>query len=275
MDSFRERCIKLRKQDYTLPEIVKITGRPKTSVYFHIKNLPLSGQKLVNIQNANRVHLLKVAAFRRGKSSRSFHRFHKWNTDSVFLVSHLLFDGEIKHSGCVYNNRNKVLIEKVRRSMQKLYNFGPKYYQNPITGVWRISYFNVALSAYLKTKSQELLQGITHFPKDLKKVFLQSFFDDEGCMDYRPMRNIRRVRGYQKNVEILKIIKNILAEFEIDSLIQMPNEIVIRGKKDLLKFQKEIGFSSGVRINGNRSNSIWKKHLEKQEILRRAIASYL
>ncbi|OGG72878.1 hypothetical protein A3A38_01555 [Candidatus Kaiserbacteria bacterium RIFCSPLOWO2_01_FULL_53_17] len=66
----------------------------------------------------------------------------------------------------------------------------------------------------------------------------------------------------------------MLSDFNIESRIQLPNEIVSVGKENLLKFEKEIGFSPGVRINGKRSNSIWKQSLEKREILRRAIASY-
>ena len=33
MNAFKEKCIELRKQDYTLSEIVEVTGRPKTSVH--------------------------------------------------------------------------------------------------------------------------------------------------------------------------------------------------------------------------------------------------
>lgn len=158
--------------------------------------------------------------------------------------------------------------------MDTMYDREPKRWHNKLTGVHRISYFNVSLSAYLKQKSEELLRDIVSFPTHWQQEFLRSFFDDEGCMDFRAGRNTRRIRGYQKNVDILRLVQKLLLSFDIFAKIHSPNEIVITGKGNLLRFQKEIGFSRGVRINGRRSNSIWKESLEKREILQRAIASF-
>lgn len=211
---------------------------------------------------------------RKGTSARSFRTFDYWNARNVSLISHLLFDGEIKHSHCTYHNRNIALIKSVEKCMQDIYEFEPKRYFNKATGVSRISYFNVALAVYVKEKAGQLLREVTGLSADLKREFLRSFFNDEGCMDFRPEKNTRRIRGYQKDVEILKIIRQLLLDFDIQSFIREPNEIVIAHKENLIKFQKEIAFSPGVRINGSRSNSIWKQSLEKRLILRRAIASY-
>ncbi len=274
MKLFKEKCIELRRQDYTLLEISRITGRPKTSVYFHIKDIDLSTAKQNSIKLARIARIVPFASIRKGKSSRQFKEFNKWNGDLVNLVSHFVFDGEIKNSGCVYNNRNQALLDRVEASMKLVYKFAPTYYINHVTGVKRISYFNVALAAYIRKKSVDLLRNICHSPKPLKKEFLKSFFDDEGCIDFRIKKNMRRVRGYQKNVEILVIVQKLLNNFDIKSAIHQPNEIVVMGKENLEKFQKEIGFSHGVYINGNRSNSIWKKSLEKRYILDRAIKSF-
>lgn len=274
MNAFKQQCIALRKQDFTLPEIVKITGRPKTSVHFHIQDLPLSDLKLQKIRRANAMRIRQIALKRRGVSARLFQKFTTWNEELVCLVSHLLFDGEIKRGGCIYNNRNAALLNRVESCMKKIYPLEPKRYMDKFTGVGRISYFNVSLGDYMREKSLQLLREIITLPKHLKREFLLSFFDDEGCIDYRPDKNHRRIRGYQKNVEILKIIRALLRDFSIESHIQLPNEIVIAGKKNLTQFQKEIDFSPRVRINGNRSNSIWKQSLEKRLILRKAIASY-
>lgn len=274
MTEFGKRCVELRKQDYSILEIARITGKGKSSIYPYIKDTPLSKERRAATHAANVLHLRKITDARRGKSLREFKRFEVWNKDLVLLVSHLLFDGELGRAHCAYNNRSTALIERVRNLMKILYDFDAKEYENPITGVIRISYYNVALTNYLRKKSEELLTQVQNFPKEFKREILRAFFDDEGCMDYRPKRNLRRVRGYQKNIEILKLIQNLLSDFEVASLLQLPNEVVIRGKDDLLKFQKEIGFSPGVRINGNRTNSLWKKHLEKRELLNRAIASF-
>lgn len=111
-------------------------------------------------------------------------------------------------------------------------------------------------------------------PREHKRAFLKAFFDDEGCMDFRPAHNHRIIRGYQKDIDTLRVVQVLLTDLGIPARVKAPNEVVIVGKSSLTKFQKEIGFSPGVRINGKRSNSIWKRSLEKREILHRAIASY-
>lgn len=274
MNGFKEKCIKLRRSDHTILEISKITGRPKSSVYFHTKDIPLSLEKQKNIRINSAIRISAISAARKGKSNRKFKKFTKWDEGLVSLISHLMFDGEIKRSGCFYNNRNQSLLDKIENLMKLVYEFKPVKYLNPLTGVKRIFYFNVALAIYLKKKSAELLNKIDHFPKHLKKEFLIAFFDDEGCIDFRIKKHLRRVRGYQKNINILILIQKLLRDFSISSAIHKPNEIVIMGKENLEKFRKEIGFSSGVYINGNRSNSIWKKSIEKRILLNRAINSF-
>ena len=274
MNAFKQRCVELRKRDYTLGEIVKITRRPKTSVYAHIRDIPLSEAKQVRIRAAHGARALQIASGRRGKSVRTFRDFSSWDADMVCLLSHFIFDGEIKRSGCTYFNRNTALIRRVENCMKKIYDYEPRRWRDKLTGVNRIAYFNVALVIYLKRKIEDLLAEIDRLPKGLKREFVRSFFDDEGCMDFRPTRNLRQIRGYQKNVEILLIIQRLLHDLGIASIVASPNEVKIVGKVNLLKFQSEIDFSPGVRINGRRSNSIWKRSLEKRELLRRAIASY-
>ena len=108
-----------------------------------------------------------------------------------------------------------------------------------------------------------------------RRVFPRAFFDDdEGCVDFRPHKNARRVRGYQKNKDLLYLVQKLLEAFSIRSTVTAPNEIVIVGKSNLAQFQKEINFSPGVRVNGNRANSIWKKSFEKRQLLTKALASY-
>lgn len=275
MRDFKRRCIELRKKDHTLAEIVKITGRPKTSVYFHIRHIPLSEKRLLLIRKTNGEHIRKYALLREGKSSKLYKPFHHWNEQNVFLVAHLLFDGEIRRGGCFYNNRSETLIQRVERAMKDVYEYPPKYHQNLTTGVYRISYHNVALAMYIRQKAERLQEEVTSFPLDLKRTFVRAFFDDEGCMDFRPEQNRRMVRGYQKNVTTLLLVQTLLHDLGIASRIKKPNEVVIVGKENLKRFQQEINFSPGVRINGKRANSTWKKSLEKRVILERAIRSFL
>jgi hypothetical protein len=219
-------------------------------------------------------HIRQFAIARKGKSVRAFRKLTTWDENAVFILSHILFDGDFNVGGFSYNNRSEALIQRMERAMKKIYSFEPKRYPNVATGVLRISYFNVALRAHVKELSVQLLARVETFSKALKRVFLQAFFDDEGCVYYRPQNNARRIRGYQKDISILKIVQKVLKDFDIESRIELPNEVIIIGQRNLETFQKEIGFSRGVRVNGKRSNSIWKQSLEKREILRRAIESY-
>lgn len=158
--------------------------------------------------------------------------------------------------------------------MRILYDYVPKRYTNKTTGVHRISYHNVALASFLKEKEKELINGVLEFPLEHQRAFLCAFFDDEGCMDYRKERNLRRVRGYQNDRHILSVVQTSLKRFRISADLKGKNEVVISGRENLSTFQREINFSKGVRINGNRPNSIWKRSIEKRTLLDQAIGSY-
>lgn len=273
---FKEQCIALRKKGYSIVEIMKATGRAKSSIHMHIKDIPLSEKRLREIRKASGERIRKFAIARKGKSARAFKQFEEWDKETVSLTAHLLFDGGIyPKSGCVYNNRSMAMVDHVERCMRFVYLFEPTRYTNASTGVLRISYHNVALAMYMMNKVHELLRNVYDLPRNLKGEFVRAFFDDEGCIDYRPEKNRRSIRGYQKDVRILKMIKALLADFGIASRTVLPNEVVIVGKENLIRFEREINFSPGVYMNGNRSNSRWKKHIEKRELLRRAIASFV
>jgi hypothetical protein len=93
-------------------------------------------------------------------------------------------------------------------------------------------------------------------------------------MYYKITRNKRQIRGYQNEVTVLKIVSQLLANMNIKSNLRGRNEVLISGKENLMKFRDEINFSKGVRINPNRTNSLWKKNLEKRRLLDMAIASF-
>lgn len=274
MVTFKERCIELRKRDHTLPEIMKMTCRSKTSVYFHIKNIPLSTAKQSAIHADTGRRAREVAAKRKGKAMRLYTPFVEWTPERVLLVAHLLFDGEIRKGRCVYNNRSCALVARVEYLMRDVYEHAPQRHKNPGSKVHRISYHNVELAAFLQEKGVQLLARVHALPKRYQMEFLRAFFDDEGCMDFRPRTNIRRVRGYQKDKEVLTIVHRLLKNNNIESVLRGDNEVVIVGKENLVAFRSLINFSPGVAVNAHRKNSIWKKPIEKRTLLEMAIASY-
>jgi hypothetical protein len=272
---FKEQCIALRKAGLSLTEIVRETGRPKTSIYSYIRGIPLSPERLALARKRSGERIRNFPLARAGKSAKPFKSFSEWDIQRVSLVAHLLFDGEISlRRGCAYNNRSQALLRQFSQDMRCVYDFEPRRYTNPYTGVHRVSYHNVALAAYFQNKSEELLKEIAEMSLALQRAFLRAFFDDEGCIDFRIDEKRRSIRGYQKDIRTLGLVQNVLAVFGIRARIQAPNEVVITGRDNLLKFEQEVNFSSGVYVNGNRANSRWKKDFEKRAILRMAIESY-
>ncbi len=265
----------MRKDSFTLTEIANKTSLSKTTIFHHIKSISKSGLLKKRLKAISRAAQKQVAESRRGKSVKNyiFRKPEKWNPDFVNLASHFLFDGAITRSSCLYYNRNKVLIDDVIVQMKKILGVNDyKIYQDH-NDVTRLAYHNVELVVFIRNKTIELLNYILSASKLEKIAFLRSFFDDEGSVDFR--KAIRRVRGYQHNNKILFLIQKLLNDFHIASKVDTRfHEIIIGRKENIAKFAKEINFSKGVKINGKRSNSVWKKSLEKRRILANLLVSY-
>ncbi len=266
-----EKCRTLRKKGFTLGQIIKVTKLPKTTVFDHIYDVPLSDKIKKHIREDRAKKFNKK---RKGKCvlGRVVPKPENWTKELIFLTAHFMFDGEISKGSCIYNNRNKSLIDHVKSLMGKVFNLQPYDWFNKDTGVRRISYHYVELADYMRKRALELNKYIKSASIEEKRIFLKAFFDDEGSVHF----DKRLVRGYQYNLEILKLVQKLLKDFDIESKIdEKYKEIVISRKPNLIKFQDKINFSKGVYINPNRKNSIWKKKLEKRKLLDMAINSYL
>jgi len=268
-----EKCRILRRKGFTLGEIIKVTHFPKTTIFDHVRDIPLSVKTKERLTRENIQRLKEIARRRRGKCipGRIVIKPQGWTDKLIFLVAHFMFDGEITRGGCIYHNRNKSLIEQVKSLMEKVFNLKPWNWINKATGVYRICYHYVELTDYVRGKAQELKKYIARASLVEKKIFLRAFFDDEGSIHF----DKRLVRGFQHNLEILKLIQKLLKDFDIESKIdEKYKEIVISRKSNLIKFRDKINFSKGVFINPARKNSIWKRKLQKRDLLDMAIVSY-
>lgn len=274
MQAFKQKCISLRKKGYTLNEITKKLKRSKTSVYFHTRNILLPEEKMIEISSTRSKKMIKYNHTRKGKSRFTFRKFEGWSEKTVCLVAHSLFDGRISDRSIQYNNRNLVLIKKFEECMDCLYDRKPKYIKKA-DGVRRIDYNNIELANYIRGKINLLLTEIDTLSIKNKRLFLQAFYDDEGCISFHVVKKRREIRGYQYNSNILFIIKKLLSHFGIESKVLVShNEIIISRKNNLMLFRDKINFSPGIRVNGKRKNSVHKKSIEKRLLLERAINSY-
>ena len=270
-----EKCRILRRKGFTLGEIVGTTKLPKTTIYDHIQDIPLSTELKERIIRENIQRLDKFRPDRKGKCIRGriVPKPEGWTNELLFLTAHFMFDGEIQTHSCIYHNRNEALIDRVKSSMKEVFNLEPRKWFNQATGVHRISYHYVELADYTRKKVQKLKRYIKNASLQEKKIFLQAFFDDEGCVTR--WRNKRLVRGFQHNLETLKLVQKLLKDFNIESRIDKKyKELVVSTKGNVIKFRDKINFSRGIYINPKRKNSIWKQKLEKREILNRIINSY-
>lgn len=274
-----DKCRNLRIKGFTVREISDLIKLPTTTVYGHIFNIPISYKlkerlKIKQIENTKK--LIKFnTEIRKGKCNpgRIVIKPKEWTNELIFLVAHFMFDGEIQSHSCIYHNRNMALINQVSFLMKKIFNLNPYKWINQETGVHRISYHYVELADYIRKKVEKLKKYIRTAPSKRKNIFLKAFFDDEGCA-YKN-RGKRLVRGYQYNLEILKLVQKLLKDFNIKSKIdEKYKEIVVSKKENLIRFRDKINFSKGVYINPERKNSTWKKKLEKREILNKIINSY-
>ncbi len=268
--------VQMRNSGFTLGEIMSETGLSKTTIFHHIRTIPKSDVLLQKLRAITLKKQKLQADRRRGKSvkSYSFLRPQSWNDNFVNLVAHFLFDGRITRTSCIYYSRNSVLRDIVTENMARAMGVNDyKVYDAP-GGVKRVCYFNVEVASFIRQKADELLNYIVSASDSHKVSFLRAFFDDEGCITFTAKK--RLIRGYQHSLPTLRLIKKLLADFYIESRVdEKYYELYISKKCNLLKFQELINFTFEVCVNGNRSNSIWKKDLEKREILRMALASYL
>jgi len=275
------RCRDLRRRGFTLREISKLIKLPQTTAYDHISDIPssLELKERIRIKQAKNTQRLIEFNIKERKGRCVYGRVvlkpKGWTPELIFLASHFMFDGEIQTHSCIYHNRNKALINGVEFLMKRVFSLRPYHWVNKETGVHRISYHYVELADYMREKAEELKKYIHDASLSEKKIFLKAFFNDEGSAYFRKKQKRRAIRGYQHNLAILKLVQKLLIDFDINSKIdEKYKEIVISKKPNLIKFSDNINFSKGVYINPNRKNSIWKKKLEKREILNRIINSY-
>ncbi|MGC9599477.1 MAG: LAGLIDADG family homing endonuclease [Minisyncoccia bacterium] len=270
-----ERIKLLRQQGFTLGEIITETNIPKSTAFYHIKNLAKSNYLKGRLLAINRAKQKTLTDGRRGKSVKpySYRVPLEWNAAFVGLVAHFMFDGEISRVSSIYNNRSRTLVNNVISLMDTVLGVSDYKLLRKPDGVLRVSYHHVEIAAFLRQKVRELLSYIRGGSYEEKTAFLKAFYDDEGNVTFTPRKRI--VRGYQHSLEILQLVKELLADLGIASRMEARfYELCISRRADLLRFRDVINFSDGVCINGLRSNSVWKESLEKKEILERLINSY-
>jgi len=105
--------------------------------------------------------------------------------------------------------------------------------------------------------------------KSLKRI-LQAMFSADGCVVLRVRLDkrdnkwdiLREIRLASKNPKLKKEIADLLKMLEFNPKIRS-DCIALTSKRDMIKFQKEIGFVNGVKVA---QNKIWSEN-DKNAIL--------
>lgn len=238
--------------------------------------MSLSKQQAAILRSHTREATRENNRLRKGVSrthNRLLHR-PRLNARLILCASHFLFDGSLNHSRAAYYNRSKTLIDQQRSLVMTLFRRDGRFRQ--LKGdVIEYAIDSVEFVRFIQGVTTTIVEHGRSFRRHWKRMVLRAFFDDEGNVYISRDGRDRRVRGYQYNVMILRLIQELLTEFQIHATISRSSHCVeIKSRSELIRFRKEIGFLPGIRLNPDRKNSIWKEPIEKRELLNRAIASF-
>ena len=268
-------CRKLRWAGYSLGEISFVTGVSKSTLYGYVKDIPLTTEQKKQIEIRNKEKNKDRINPRKGKClpGREIIKPQLWSDDLIHIVAHFMYDGRIGDDSCIYYSKDRYQIYHMKKLLCKIFKIKPKI-QLRDNGVFGLVFYHVEFAEYIKNCKDKLFGYLNNgCPRTHKGIFLKAFFDDEGNVFYKGDK--KRVRGYQKSHSVLEQIKNLLSGFDISSRIDKKAiAIEITGQNNLVKFAKEINFSSGIYINPKRKNGIWKEKISKRNILNLLLRSY-
>lgn len=178
----------------------------------------------------------------------------------VRIIAHLFADGcvSVNKKGSItaaYYNKEKELRQQFNNDISKVFNISSlkeginkevPYLSIPST----ISIILLQLAPSFKSNECRVPIFVKNATKDLKKEFIQAFFDDEASVHYRPP--IRQIELTINNKEILNEIKELLLELNINTSNVIKRKMrgfkiftfYIRNFDNINQFYKQISFSS-------------------------------
>ena len=179
----------------------------------------------------------------------------------AFIIGSLIAEGFISKNKIEFCNSDLNWINKFEENWKKtfpdskLHKFSKKPSSYGKKDYWRLECHcrytieflrNIGLED-VKSKYKTIPETILQSPKEIVKEFVKSFFEGDGSVSYaKKMMEIRACSTSEKLIEKLQIL---MLRFGIDSFKRIDKNknlflLQIRGKKNFLRFYKEIGFFS-------------------------------
>ena len=185
--------------------------------------------------------------------------FKKLTIAKARIIAHLIGDGSVYQSNHDYNIKYEVKDLESLNSFEKdmIHVYGLKltkgFKESGFTGKLipfvrlrsKLTYEDLINYATYKSKDWKIKSKILQSSKQVRKEFLRAFFDDEGSVTNEGKRSI--IKLYSINFKGLKQMQKMLLDFGVSSNI-IPGYGAKRNVyavliKDLVKFNKEIGFN--------------------------------
>jgi len=193
------------------------------------------------------------------------------NLSLARIIGNLMGDGNATRRYLRYSNKNEFLLECFKKHFLNLYpethfirgkvNSGTLFVQVQNKEIIN-SLFE--LCGDFRSSSLKFLNFIKEL--NMKKVFIQAIFDDEGCVG---LRTFNKTKEIKRNLEIaskfkvfLESIKKILEndfkikcnkiisfERKLNKKVFVTWKLSITGRENFINFKKNINFSSSSKIN--------------------------
>lgn len=272
----RQEIERQRRLGYSLNELAFLSGIPKSTIQGWVRSVHLNWAARQRLENRIRTGGARGRTKRRIKLPDAVYRDNYDLLIMTRFIAHSLFDGSVYRDRIVYYSSHLVLAQQFADDGNRLFRLKPRWLITE-EGVYRVIFYSRNLVDYVKTQQARLLARERGMNPHEQLILLQAFFDDEGSVAFSIKSGKRKVRGYQKDQRIIRLIRQLLIEHGIEAGTENLNhcpEIVISRRENLERFAEKINFTPGVCFRALRSNSIYRIPTEKREVLKRALDSY-
>jgi len=185
----------------------------------------------------------------------------KLNKDLAFVLASLTAEGSFSGGKLEFCNTDEFWVEEFEEKWDRLFpdsslhkfkrkpsSYGKKeYYQLECHCRYTLEFLRNIGLLWSKSKYRKIPDLLLQSPKHVLSEFTRMFFEGEGGLVCN--KKMKEIRLCSSNEHLIKMFHLILLRFGIDSFKRFDNHknlhlLQIRGKRNFLRFYKEIGFFS-------------------------------
>ena len=188
------------------------------------------------------------------------------NEDLAFIIGSLISEGSISNNKIEFCNTDLEWINNFERAWKNVFSdsvlhkfikkhssYGKKdYYRLECHCRYTLEFLrNIGLLA-VKSADKEVPSLILQSPMAVAKSFLQAYFEGDGSISSAP--KMVELSCCSKSSRLLEILQILLLRFGIDAARRYDNykfihKLYLRGKRNIVRFYKNIGFISKRKNN--------------------------